>query len=107
MEFGNPPLIIKLLILFLQHSPPNIKISTLSQTNKQYKYGKAFSKSLLGDSYEDNIYKDDQNQLILSNVQRCWLAMPLGDGMPYNRERENRKSRFLSGQKYVSLNIFW
>ena len=32
---------------------------------------KAYSKSLLGDSYEDDIYKDNQNQLILSNVHRC------------------------------------
>ena len=39
------------------------------------------TKSLLRDSYEDNIYKDDQNQLILSNVLRCWLAMPLGAGV--------------------------
>ena len=23
----------------------------------------------------------------LSNVRRCWLAMPLGAGVPYNREK--------------------
>ena len=39
-------------------------------------------KILLGDSYEVDIYKDkdDQNQLILSDVRRCLLAMPLVAG---------------------------
>ena len=40
------------------------------------------SNSLLGYSYEDDIYKDinDKNQQILSNVHRCWLPMLLVAG---------------------------
>ena len=33
-----------------------------------------------------------QKQLILSKVHRCWLAMPLGAGVTYNRERKWKSS---------------
>ena len=42
-------------------------------------------------------------QLILLNDPRCWLAMPLGAGMPYNRRKQDDHGGL---QLYSALIIF-